>query len=85
VLFIPYLDNIEITSIKIFAETPEISGKSGIFFLNGLLSVVGLTLSYDRILNVSKIQERLGSLFLVDKHIGRCVLIDTTYREVYLG
>jgi len=57
---IPYLDNIEITSIKIFLKTTEISGKSGIFFLNGLFSVVGSTLIYDTILSGVKQQERLG-------------------------
>ena len=50
--YIPYLDNIETTSIKIFVKTTEISGKSGIFFLNGFLSVIGSTFSYDRILEV---------------------------------
>ena len=48
--YIPYLDNIEITSIKIFAKTTEISGKSGIFFLNGLFSLINSTLICDRIL-----------------------------------
>ena len=58
--YIPYLDNIEITSIKIFAKTTEISGKSGIFFLNGLLSVFGSSFNCDRILFASHYQERFG-------------------------
>ena len=82
--YIPYLDNIEITLMKIFVKSTEISGKSSIFFLNGLFSLSDSTLSYDRILVGIK-KERWESLFLVDKHIGRCVLIDTTHQEVYLG
>ena len=58
--YIPYLDNIEITLMKIFAETPEKSSFYALFTYNRLLSVVGLTLTYDRILNASKIQERFG-------------------------
>ena len=58
--YIPYLDNIETTVTKIFFKTTEISGKISIFLVNGLLSVIGSTLAYVRILNVSKIQERLG-------------------------
>ena len=49
---IPYLDNIEITVTKIFVKTTEILGKSDIFFLNGLLSICGSTLYYDKILKV---------------------------------
>jgi len=48
--YIPYLDNIEITLMKIFVKSTEISGKIAIFFLNGLLSLINSTLSYDRIL-----------------------------------
>ena len=58
--YIPYLDNIEITSIKIFVKTTEILGKISIFLLNGFLSVIDSTSIYVRILNASKIQERLG-------------------------
>ena len=58
--YIPYLDNIETTLMKIFVKTTEISGKISIFLLNGLFSLSGSTLSYDRILNASKIQERFG-------------------------
>ena len=83
-LYIPYLDNIETTSIKIFVKTTEISGKSDIFLVNRLLSVIDSTLAYVRILNVSKIQERLG-VSLGKVTIGRCNLIDTTHKEVYLG
>ena len=46
---IPYLDNIEITSIEIFNKTTEILGKSGIFLLNGFLSVYNSTLLFGRI------------------------------------
>jgi len=53
--YIPYLDNIEITSIKIFIKTTEISGKSGIFFLNGLFSVVGSSLIYSNLRKYSQI------------------------------
>ena len=82
--YIPYLDNIEITLMKIFVKSTEISGKIKDLWYNGLFSLINSTLSYDRILIQVK-KERWESLFLVDKHIGRCVLIDTTYREVYLG
>ena len=58
--YIPYLDNIGTTLMKIFVKTTEILGKIGIFLLNGFLSVIDSTLIYVRILNVSKIQERLG-------------------------
>jgi len=50
--YIPYLDNIETTLMKIFIKSPEKSNKSGIFLLNGLLSVFSSTLSYDRIVKV---------------------------------
>ena len=59
-LYIPYLDNIEITLMKIFVKSTEISGKIKDLFYNGLLSLINSTLSYDRILNASKFQERLG-------------------------
>ena len=65
-VLIPYFNNIEITSIKIFAETPEILGKSGIFFLNGLFSLINSTLICDRILVGFKEERRLGSSFLSD-------------------
>jgi len=48
--YIPYLDNIEITSIKIFVKTTEISGKIKDLWYNRLLSLVNSTFSYDRIL-----------------------------------
>ena len=58
--YIPYIYNIEITSIKIFAKTTEISGKSIIFFLNRLLSAFGSIFNCDRILFASHYQERFG-------------------------
>ena len=58
--YIPYLDNIEITLMKIFVKTTEISGKIKDLWYNRLLSLVNSTFSYDRILNASKIQERFG-------------------------
>ena len=57
---IPYLDNIEITSIKIFVKTTEISGKIEDLWYNRLLSVFDSTLSCDRILVASHYQERFG-------------------------
>jgi len=48
--YIPYLDNIEITSIKIFVKTTEISGKIKDLRYNRLLSWFNSTFSYDRIL-----------------------------------
>jgi len=60
---IPYLDNIEITSIKIFAKTPEIWGKIKDLLYNGFFSVVGSTLIYDRILWDKKKREFEGTLF----------------------
>ena len=83
-IYIPYLDNIEITLMKIFVKTTEISGKISIFFLNGFLSVIDSTLAYDRILVGISIQERLV-VSLGKVTIGRCNLIDTTHREVYRG
>jgi len=59
-IYIPYLDNIEITLMKIFVKTTEISGKIKDLWYNRLLSLVNSTFSYDRILNASKIQERFG-------------------------
>ena len=47
-LFIPYLDNIETTLMKIFAETTINMVKSGNFLLNRLLSGFDSTLSYGR-------------------------------------
>ena len=61
--YIPYLDNIEITLMKIFVKTTEISGKIGIFLVNGLLSVIDSTLAYDRILFEGK-KESLRELSL---------------------
>jgi len=57
--YIPYLDNIEITLMKIFVKTTEISGKSGIFLVNRLFSVVGSTSVCDRIL-VIKVKREMG-------------------------
>jgi hypothetical protein len=48
-LFIPYLDNIETTSIEIFAETTINMVKSGNFLLNRLLSGFHSSLIYGRI------------------------------------
>jgi len=61
---IPYLDNIEITLMKIFNKTTEISGKIDIFFYNRFLSDLRSTLNCDRILNGVKQQERNGGFFL---------------------
>ncbi len=58
--YIPYLDNIEITLMKIFAKTTEISGKIEDLWYNRLLSVFGSTLICDRILFASHYQERFG-------------------------
>ncbi len=63
---IPYLDNIEITLMKIFVKSPEKSNKSSIISLNGLLSVSGLTLIFDTILGGVKQQERLGVSLVVN-------------------
>ena len=49
---IPYLDNIETTSIKIFLEMPIKSAKSALFLVNRFLSVFSSTLSYNRIVKV---------------------------------
>jgi len=66
---IPYLDNIETTLMKIFAETPIKSGKSGdlrynrnyLFNLISLISLVVFGVLYcDRISGGVKKQERLG-------------------------
>jgi len=62
-LFLPYFNNIEITSIKIFAETTEISGKIKDLWYNRLFSVIGSTLIYDRILWDKKKREFEGTLF----------------------
>ena len=62
-VLIPYLDNIEITVTKIFIKTTEILGKSDIFFLNRLLSLINSTLCYDRILFEGK-KESLRELSL---------------------
>jgi len=74
---IPYLDNIEITSIKIFAKSPEKSNKSSIFLVNRLFSVFGSSLIYDRIVKVVclgvKYPRERGSLLEINTH-----------REVYL-
>ena len=48
--YIPYLDNIETTLMKIFVKTTEISGKIKDLWYNRLLSLVNSTFSYDRIL-----------------------------------
>ena len=74
---IPYFNNIEITSIKIFAETPEISGKSAIFFLNRNYSKCIIELLYFVVV------VKLGGLiqergFLLENIIN-------TRSEVYLG
>ena len=82
-LYIPYLDNIEITSIKIFVKSTEISGKIKDLFYNGLLSLINSTLCYDRILIGINIQERFV-VSLGKVTIGRCNLIDTTHQKVYL-
>ena len=78
--YIPYLDNIEITLMKIFVKSTEISGKIAIFFLNGLLSLINSTLNCDRILKVIhngvKYPRERGSLL---------ENIINTHREVYLG
>ena len=62
-VYIPYLDNIEITSIKIFLKTTEISGKIKDLWYNRLFSVVGSSLIYDRILWDKKKREFEGTLF----------------------
>jgi hypothetical protein len=46
---IPYLDNIEITSIEIFDKTPEKSAKTPLFMYNRFLSVYNSTLLFGRI------------------------------------
>ena len=61
--YIPYLDNIETTLMKIFVKSTEISGKSSIFLVNGLLSLINSTLCYDRILFEGK-KESLRELSL---------------------
>ena len=87
-VYIPYFNNIEITSIKIFAETPEISGKSEDFFYNRNYSkclvslIVFCFLSYVKILIGIK-REFEGTLF--DYNNLKVIVVDTTYREVYLG
>ena len=48
---IPYLDNIEITSIEIFNKTPEKSAKTPLFLLNRFLSGYNSTLFFGRIWN----------------------------------
>jgi hypothetical protein len=66
-LFIPYLDNIEITLMKIFAKMPDIALFFRVFLLNGFLSLFGSILNYDRILSGVKQQERSwGVSFLLD-------------------
>jgi len=50
--FIPYLDNIETTLMKIFLEMPIKSVKIKDLWYNRLLSVYCSTLSYDRIVKV---------------------------------
>ena len=61
--YIPYLDNIEITLMKIFVKTTEISGKIKDLWYNRLLSVIDSTLAYDRILFEGK-KESLRELSL---------------------
>jgi len=60
--YIPYLDNIETTLMKIFVKSPIKSARRTLFLLNGLLSLFGSILGYDRILRLVK-KERWGSLF----------------------
>ena len=78
--YIPYLDNIEITLMKIFVKSTEISGKIKDLWYNGLLSLINSTLNCDRILKVIhngvKYPRERGSLL---------ENIINTHREVYLG
>jgi len=67
---IPYLDNIEITLMKIFNEMSNLWGLNALFLVNGFLSVVGSTLIYDRILNVVKERE-IGGLSFWGNHSKR--------------
>jgi hypothetical protein len=74
---IPYLDNIEITSIEIFNKTPEKSAKTPLFLLNGFLSVFNSTLFFGRIWNyvffgVKQQERKWGFSFL--SYFGRCNL-----------
>jgi len=63
-LFIPYLDNIEITLMNFFAKMPDIALFFRVFLLNGFLSLFGSTFVYVRIvlgkIKGVKQQERLG-------------------------
>ena len=76
--YIPYLDNIETTLMKIFVKTTEISGKIKDLWYNRLLSVCNSTLYCDKILKV---------VYRGIKHPReRGSLLETnTHREVYLA
>ena len=67
-VFIPYLDNIEITLMKIFNEMSNFWGLNALFFLNGFLSVIGSTLFYDRILNTIEKREIEGLSLSIKLH-----------------